>query len=81
MNYSTCYLKWASFDCYTCLLSVQLLLSKSKYPLHITKVSKELGRKLNSFFLWVWLSYIAKSGQRRYVAWRIENGEKFGVIK
>lgn len=29
---------------------------------------------------YVWLSYIASSGARRYVAWRVQNGEKFGTI-
>lgn len=29
---------------------------------------------------YVWLSYIASSGARRYVAQRVQNGEKFGTI-
>lgn len=29
---------------------------------------------------YVWLSYISYSGSRRYVAWRVQNGEKFGTI-
>ena len=29
----------------------------------------------------IWLSYVSASGHRRYVAWRVQNGEKFGVIK
>lgn len=29
---------------------------------------------------YVWLSYIATSGARRYVAWRVQNGQTFGTI-
>lgn len=29
----------------------------------------------------IWLSYISASGPRRYVAWRVHGGEKFGYIK
>ena len=29
---------------------------------------------------YVWLSYIASSGARRYVAWRVQDGETFGTI-
>ena len=29
---------------------------------------------------YVWLSYISYSGERRYVAWRLSGGEKFGKI-
>lgn len=29
---------------------------------------------------YIWLSYIASSGSRRYLAWRVQNGEKFGTI-
>ncbi|WP_201290675.1 SH3 domain-containing protein [Erysipelothrix aquatica] len=29
----------------------------------------------------IWLSYISASGPRRYVAWRVQGGEKFGYIK
>ena len=29
----------------------------------------------------IWLSYISYSGERRYVAWRVQNGEKFGYIE
>lgn len=29
----------------------------------------------------VWLSYISYSGQRRYVAWRVQNGDKYGRIE
>ncbi|HBL1561336.1 TPA: SH3 domain-containing protein [Enterococcus faecium] len=29
---------------------------------------------------YVWLSYIASSGARRYVAWRVQNGETYGEI-
>lgn len=30
---------------------------------------------------YIWLSYISYSGERRYVAWRVRNGEKFGYIE
>lgn len=30
---------------------------------------------------YVWLSYVAYSGLRRYVAWRVQNGETFGTIE
>ncbi|EMF0378993.1 SH3 domain-containing protein [Enterococcus hirae] len=30
---------------------------------------------------YVWLSYIASSGSRRYLAWRVQNGETFGTIQ
>ncbi|MBU3106152.1 SH3 domain-containing protein, partial [Clostridium gasigenes] len=29
---------------------------------------------------YVWISYVASSGARRYVAWRVQGGEKFGTI-
>ena len=29
---------------------------------------------------YIWLSYIASSGSRRYVAWRVQGGETFGTI-
>lgn len=29
----------------------------------------------------IWLSYVSGSGHRRYVAWRVYDGEKFGEIK
>lgn len=29
---------------------------------------------------YVWLSYTASSGARRYLAWRVQGGEKFGTI-
>ena len=29
---------------------------------------------------YVWLSYLASSGARRYLAWRVQDGEKFGTI-
>ncbi|MCB5955959.1 SH3 domain-containing protein [Enterococcus sp. CWB-B31] len=29
---------------------------------------------------YIWLSYISGSGVRRYVAWRVQGGEKFGYI-
>lgn len=29
---------------------------------------------------YIWLSYIASSGSRRYVAWRVQGGETFGKI-
>ena len=29
---------------------------------------------------YIWLSYISYLGSRRYVAWRVQNGEKFGTI-
>jgi len=29
---------------------------------------------------YIWLSYISYSGERRYVAWRVRSGEKFGYI-
>ncbi|MFH6737150.1 SH3 domain-containing protein, partial [Streptococcus suis] len=28
----------------------------------------------------IWLSYVSYSGERRYVAWRVQNGTKFGTI-
>lgn len=28
----------------------------------------------------IWLSYVSGSGHRRYVAWRVQGGEKFGTI-
>lgn len=30
---------------------------------------------------YVWLSYIASSGARRYLAWRVKNGDKYGTIE
>ena len=29
---------------------------------------------------YIWISYIASSGARRYLAWRVQGGEKFGTI-
>ena len=29
---------------------------------------------------YIWLSYISYSGSRRYLAWRVQNGETFGYI-
>ncbi|WP_346905995.1 SH3 domain-containing protein, partial [Clostridium sp.] len=29
---------------------------------------------------YVWLSYLASSGARRYIAWRVNGGETFGTI-
>lgn len=29
---------------------------------------------------YVWLSYISRSGARRYIAWRVKGGKKFGSI-